>query len=74
MIDVNAEREITPEKIQELKIMLKLSYGLEEDDIGKTDPRFASPEATWSIHKQALIDGDVQTAVACFVPNSAEDL
>ena len=53
--------------------MLKLSYGIEEKDIGKRDPRFSSPEATWSVHRQALINGDIDTALACFVPNSAED-
>ena len=73
LIDEKAVREMTPEKIRELKIMLKLSYGLEEDDVGKKDPRFSSPESTWSAHKQALIDGDIEGAVACFVPNSAED-
>jgi hypothetical protein len=73
LIDKGAEQEITPEKLQELKIMLKLSYGIDENDIGKRDARFSSPEATWSIHRQALINGDVEAALACFVPNSAKD-
>jgi hypothetical protein len=73
LIDGKIEQEMTPEKIQELKIMLKLSYGIEEDDIGKKDSRFSSPEGTWSVHKQAIMDGDLEKALTCFIPKSAED-
>ena len=68
LIDEKAVREMTPDKLRELKIMLKLILRLREDDVGKKDPRFSSPELTWSAHKQALIDGDIEGAVDMLCP------
>lgn len=36
--------------------------------ISKADKRFSSPEATWKTYKKALLEGDIETVMACYVP------
>jgi hypothetical protein len=37
----------------------------------KPDPKYATPEATWSAFKDALMSGDMEMALDCFLPASA---
>lgn len=32
------------------------------------DKRFFSPEETWNVYRKALIDGDIDTAMECYIP------
>lgn len=64
--------EHIPEYIEYLKKMLKELYGVDENEIRKKDPRFSSPEKTWSQHKEALMRGDIDAAIECFIPSSAK--
>lgn len=36
--------------------------------ISKADKRFSSLEATWQTYKKALLEGDIETVMACYVP------
>jgi Domain of unknown function (DUF4124) len=60
------------EDIEHLRKMLKELYGIDENDMGKRDPRFSSPEETWAQHKEALMRGDIDAALECFIPKSAK--
>ena len=36
-----------------------------------TDSRYATPESTWSLHRNSLLRGDLKSAANCFVPGYA---
>ena len=36
-----------------------------------TDSRYASPESTWSLHRNSLLKGDLKSAAKCFVASCA---
>jgi ankyrin repeat protein len=35
------------------------------------DPRFSTPEKTWQLHKEALMNGDISLALECMTPERA---
>ena len=70
--DVNVE-EITPDELMFYRVMLK-EYGIDDIRSWKPDPKFSSPESTWSTYIEALIAGDFDLAQRCYDPNATPGL
>ncbi len=51
-------REIGPREL-EIYLALIQKQGISDPDSYKPDPRLASPEQTWKVHKEALLSGDL---------------
>jgi hypothetical protein len=63
------EAQITQEYLKFLKMMLKEEFGIEDiNSIGNPDPKFSSPEKTWTVYKNAMIRGDFDSAYKCLMP------
>jgi hypothetical protein len=71
MLDEQDEERLSPEYISYLRTMLKALYKIDENDIGKKYSYLSSPESAWAYHRQALMKGDIEAALACFMPNAA---
>jgi hypothetical protein len=57
----------------QLKSMLQFSAGIGDPGNWEPDPTFSTPENTWAYYKKMLIEGEVEKALACHQPDSAED-
>lgn len=69
------EKQITDEYLDYLKLMLKEEWGVDDiDSIGNPDPKFLSPEKTWSVYKNAMIRGDFESAYRCLMPKYKKKL
>lgn len=63
------EEQIPKDYIDYLKLMIKEELGVDNIySIGNPDPKFASPEKTWSVYKNALMQGDFESAYRCLMP------
>jgi hypothetical protein len=51
--------------------MLEKELGVSDILSWQADPRYASPEQTWQVHVEAMISGDLDQALACFLPKRA---
>ncbi len=64
---------VTHESIVRVKNAFKGLYGADYETAKKPpDPKFSSPEKTWDLYKQALIEGDIDLAQSCLLPEFAE--
>ena len=72
--DMN-EEQITHEYLDYLKLMLKEEWGVDDvNSIGNPDPKFSSPEKTWSVYKNAMITADFESAYKCLMPRYEKKL
>ncbi|MBU0485876.1 MAG: ankyrin repeat domain-containing protein [Proteobacteria bacterium] len=62
---------VIDENFTYIQFMLRSQYGKSIKDLANPNPRFASPEKTWELYKQALIKGDLEFAAKCHLPNSS---
>ncbi|MCL7488962.1 MAG: ankyrin repeat domain-containing protein [Desulfobulbaceae bacterium] len=51
--------EISPRQLELYLAMLTSRSGMENPESYKPDPRLSSPDKTWELHKQAMVDGDL---------------
>lgn len=66
--------DITSEQVAILRLAAE-HEGLDSEYIRKNrkpDPRYATPEETWTVFKEALISGKTEDAMNCFLPRSAK--
>lgn len=62
---------LTKQHLALIKAMLKSELGSDSlEKLNHPDPRFASPDQAWEIYKKALIDGDLELAAQCHLPNN----
>lgn len=69
--DVNIE-EITSEELKFYQAMIK-EYGIDDIRSWKPDPRFSSPESTWSTYIEALYAEDYDLVKKCYIPDAVGD-
>jgi ankyrin repeat protein len=59
--------QLTPADIGLMMAMLKAA-GIEDVRTWKPDPKYTSPESTWTHYREALLRGDFDSAQKCHVP------
>lgn len=50
--------DISPRELEYFLSLLAARFGVDDPEHYAPDPRLASPEKTWELHKQAIVDGD----------------
>ncbi|WPD24117.1 MAG: ankyrin repeat domain-containing protein [Candidatus Electrothrix scaldis] len=56
----------------QFKMMLKMSAGIDNPADWHPNPELSSPEKTWAYYKKMLLQGELEKALACHLPGSAE--
>jgi ankyrin repeat protein len=57
---------VTRKQVEYFKLMLQKELGFSTlDDLNSPDPRFSSPEKTWALYKNALINNELEIAAQC---------
>ncbi len=63
--------DLTDESIQRVEYYFKHTVPL-KSIVNPPDPRFSSPEKTWELYKNSLIDGNFDIALQCMTQSRAE--
>ncbi|MCI5167120.1 MAG: ankyrin repeat domain-containing protein [Candidatus Electrothrix sp. GM3_4] len=67
-----AKKEFSLLQYLQFKTMLKISAGIENPADWQPNPELSSPEKTWAYYKKMLSEGELEKALACHLPRSAE--
>ncbi|MGB5618976.1 MAG: hypothetical protein WBM78_19205 [Desulfobacterales bacterium] len=63
-----SDKEITPEYLAYIQLMLKHEIGIDDITTWQPDRRLSSPEQTFELYKQAFLNRDLNLVLKCIMP------